>query len=231
MKKFSLSKYFIVGPENVSGKENGNIQKVVHEVLQAGFTFLQIRSKVASARELIECVRLASEEILKIKSSASLVINDRLDVALACRMQGIKLDGIHIGQEDVPANVCRKFLGEDAIVGLSAPTQNLLDYVEKNQQDYLRDVDYLGAGPLHETLTKSDCKRDENGKIILQSALELKRLKEISPLPVVVGGGVKLNDIELLKQLGVDGFFVISAITDSQNYFETAKNFVQAWDA
>lgn len=79
---------------------------------------------------------------------------------LAAREQGIAVDGVHVGQSDIPVEVCRKLLGPDAIVGLSARCEEMLEYVKTADMSL---VDYLGIGPLHETETKRDCGRAADG--------------------------------------------------------------------
>ncbi len=158
----------------------------------------------------------------------ALVVDDRLDVVLAARMQGIKVDGIHVGQSDIPVEVCRKLLGEEAIVGLSARTDELLDYVKTADTSC---IDYFGAGPLHETDTKPDCGRDSSGNIITRTFEELHELADVSPVPVVVGGGVKLKDIPELVGTGVDGFFVVSAVAGAENPEKAARGLAEAWKA
>lgn len=225
-KKLDISKYFVIGPENVSGQ---SVKEMVETVVKAGFTCIQIRSKVASASELISYVKDASDIIKQYNKSdkVALLVDDRLDVVLAAIELGIKVDGIHVGQSDIPFNICRKLLGEDYIVGLSARTHELFDYIDNVNVD---DIDYFGVGPLHETSTKPDCGLDKSGNIIIRSLEEIKRLKKISPLPIVVGGGVKLKDIKGLKSTGVDGFFVISAISLSDDPLKTASDLSNAWD-
>ena len=77
---------------------------------------------VGPARELIALCREAADVLRELGKSDEVVllVNDRLDVALAAREAGIKVDGIHVGQSDIPAGVCRKYLGDDAVIGLSA---------------------------------------------------------------------------------------------------------------
>ena len=210
--KFDISKYLILGRENT---KNRTVEEVVKSAVEAGFTFIQIRSKEESAVEMIEdCLKVS--DLLKKKGKSeqvSLVVNDRLD-------------GIHVGQTDIPVDICRKYLGKDSIIGLSAPTKDLISYVKSYN---VKDIDYFGAGPVHETATKPDCGRDETGKVITKPLEELAELAKISPVPVVVGGGVKLKDIKPLKQSGIDGFFVITAITDAQNPYTAAKELCDAW--
>lgn len=225
--KFKIDSYLIVGRENTNGRP---LVEVVRDAVNAGFTFLQLRSKVESAREMIEdCVNVSNllKEMGK-SNEVCVVVNDRLDIILAARELGAKIDGIHVGQKDIPVSVCRKYLGKDAVIGLSAPKRDLINYARNCDA---KDVDYFGAGPVHETKTKPDVEKDESGKQILKSIDELKELAQVSPVPVVVGGGVKLEDIKPIKETGVNGFFVISAVTNAENPYEAAKLLVDAWNS
>ena len=90
-------------------------------------------------------------------------------------------------------------------------------------------VDYLGVGPLHETPTKRDCGLAADGTIITKSIDDLRELAIASPVPIVVGGGVKVADIPLVAQTGVDGFFVVSAVCDASDPEAAARELVCAW--
>lgn len=223
-KKFDLSAYLVIGPENTEKP----VEEVVKAAVSAGFTFVQIRAKNSSAREIISILEKSAAVIdeLKKSSSVTLVVNDRLDIALAAIERGIKVDGIHVGQSDIPVDVCRKYLGDDAVIGLSARTENLIDYV-KNAD--VTDIDYFGAGPLHKTPTKLDCGLTSDGKFLTRSFDELSLLAEISPIPIVAGGGVKLADISKLAATKINGFFVVSAVAGADNPFDAAAELVNAW--
>lgn len=225
VKKVDISAYLVIGPENTKGRP---VAAIIQDAVEAGFTCIQIRSKVASARELIQLTRQAAEVIEEAGKSqqVALLVNDRLDVVLAARKQGIKVDGIHVGQSDIPVDVCREYLGENSIVGLSAPTDKLLEYIETED---VSQIDYFGVGPLHVTQTKPDCGIGEDGKVITRNFNEITKISELSSIPVVVGGGVKLADIPSLTQTGVDGFFVVSAVTETDNPKLEAANLVNAW--
>lgn len=225
--KLDISAYFVVGPENTKGRP---VAQMIKEVVEAGFTCVQIRSKIASARELIELTRQASNVIAEVGKSdeVALLVDDRLDVVLAARKQGIKVGGIHVGQSDIPVDVCREYLGNDAIIGLSARTHELFEYIKTAD---VSQIDYFGAGPLHETKTKPDCGLDLDGRVITRSFADLAELAKLSPIPVVVGGGVKLADIPQLAQTGVDGFFVVSAISEADDPKSAARKLVEAWGA
>jgi len=135
-----ISAYLVLGPENTLGRPVGD---VVAQALDAGFTCIQVRSKVASAREIIALTGDAAQAIAQAGKTGqvALLIDDRLDCVLAAREQGIAVDGVHVGQSDIPVEVCRKLLGPDAIVGLSARCEEMLEYVKTADMSL---VDYLG---------------------------------------------------------------------------------------
>lgn len=226
-KKLDISAYLVVGPENTKGMP---VATIIKDAIEAGFTCVQIRSKVASARELIELTRQASDVISEADRAdeVALLVDDRLDVILAARKQGIKVDGIHVGQADIPVEVCREYLGEDSIVGLSARTHELFEYIRTVD---ISQIDYFGAGPLHETITKPDCGLDRDGKVVTRSFADISKLAELSPIPVVVGGGVKLVDIPQLAQTGVDGFFVVTAVTEAEDPRVASTELVASWNS
>ena len=223
--KFDLSAYLVIGPENTNGRP---IARVIAEAVCAGFTFVQIRAKHTDAREIIDLTRAAADVIAAQEKSdtVTLVVNDRLDVVLAAREQGVKVDGVHVGQTDIPPDVCRKYLGADAIIGLSARTSELLDYVSHCDTSC---IDYFGAGPLHATPTKPEAGRTASGEIVTRSLEELTQLHHISPVPVVVGGGVKAADLPALKATGVEGFFVVSAVAGAMHPYAAAEELVRIW--
>lgn len=220
-----ISAYLVLGPENTLGRPVGD---VVAAAIDAGFTIVQVRSKVFGARDLMACAAEAARaiEAAGAQDRVPLLIDDRLDVALACRDAGIKVDGVHVGQSDVPVETCRKYLGEDAIVGLSAAAHEMRRYIETAD---MSQVDYLGVGPLHETATKPDCGLDDDGKIITRSLEELADLHRVSPKPIVVGGGVKAADLPGLAKTGVEGFFVVSAVCAADDPHAAAAELVAAW--
>lgn len=220
-----ISSYLVIGPENTCDRPVGD---VVAAALAAGFTCVQVRSKVCSARELMACADEAARAIERAGASekVALLIDDRLDVAFAAREAGVKVDGVHVGQSDVPVEACRKLLGPDAVVGLSARADEMLEYVKTADMSL---VDYLGVGPLHETPTKRDCGLATDGTIITKSIDDLRELAVASPVPIVVGGGVKVADIPLVAQTGVDGFFVVSAVCGASDPETAAHELVCAW--
>lgn len=220
-----ISAYLVLGPENTCGRPVG---AVVAQALEAGFTCIQVRSKEVGARELIDSTREAAQAIADAgkQDTVALLVDDRLDVVLAAREAGIKVDGVHVGQSDIPVEVCRKYLGEDSIVGLSAATREMIEYVRTTDVSC---VDYFGVGPLHDTQTKRDLVMDDSGSVITHTVADLKELARITPVPVVVGGGVKAADVPTIRQTGLHGFFVVSAVCAADDPYAAAKELVDAW--
>jgi len=223
-KNFDLKAYLVIGEENTGGKP---VESVVKDAVDAGFTMVQIRSKTLSAREIIEEIDKAAKAIAESENNATLVVNDRLDIYLAARDMGITIDGLHVGQTDIYPNIARKYMGNDAILGLSARSNELIDYVKSAD---ISDIDYFGAGPFHPTSTKPDAGRQKDGTIKTRTLAELSELVKISKIPIVVGGGVKVRDIKELKQTGVNGFFVVSAVAGADNPYNAALELVKEWD-
>ena len=224
-KKMDITSYLVIGPENTKGRP---VAGIIKDAVMAGFTCVQIRSKTANAKELISLTAQAAEIIASAgkTETVTLLVDDRLDVVLSALRQGVKVDGIHVGQSDIPVDVCREYLGNDLIIGVSARTDELADYLRSVDTSQ---IDYFGIGPLHETSTKSDCGRSSDGKIIIRSFNEIEYLVKLSPLPLVVGGGVKKSDLPQLAKTGVAGFFVVTAVTEADNPEESAKDLVNTW--
>jgi len=222
--RLDISAYLVIGQENCSRP----VEEVVRAAVSEGFTCVQIRSKVATAREMISTLEKSAAAIRELgkSDSVALLVDDRLDVVLAAREFGIKVDGVHVGQSDIPVEVCRKYLGENSIVGLSAKTEELIDYVKSAD---VSQIDYFGAGPLHETKTKLDAGKTSDGRIITHDFSEIAELVKVSPRPIVVGGGVKLKDIPALVATKVQGFFVVSAVAGADNPQLAARELVRAW--
>ena len=212
--RLDISAYLVIGPENCKCP----VEEIISAAVDEGFTCIQIRSKISSAREMISILKKSARAIENLgkSDSVALLVDDRLDVVLAAREAGIKVDGVHVGQKDIPVEVCRKFLGENSIVGLSANTAEQFFSANAAQ------IDYFGVGPLHATNTKSDA--DE-----ALGFEKISSLVKVSKLPIVVGGGVKLKDISALKATGANGFFVVSAVAGADNPRLAARALVNAW--
>jgi len=189
MNHFDLSLYLVT---DRSLALNRSLEYVVKEAAEGGVTMVQLREKDCSSKEFLN---LAIQLKRCLKSFAiPLIINDRLDIALAC-----DADGLHIGQNDIPYEIARRLLGKDKIIGLSV--ENIRDVIEANKLD----VDYIGISPVFSTPTKTDT----------AEALGLDGVREITKLsehPSVGIGGINLSNAHEVIAAGADGISVVSAI-------------------
>jgi len=181
------------------------------EALEGGVTLLQLREKEISSADFY---RLA----VKVKELAHayrvpLIINDRLDIALA-----IDADGLHIGQDDLPLAVARRLLGPDKILGYSVSTLEEARYGEENG------ADYLGAGPVYWTGSKSDI-----GETIGLTGLQ--QIKQAVAIPVVGIAGIGAANLPAVKSTGVDGVSLISAILGQADIAQAARSLIDLWNA
>ncbi|MDR1097877.1 MAG: thiamine phosphate synthase [Tannerella sp.] len=189
MKPFDLGLYLVTDRSLSLEKP---LERVVEEAVQGGVSIVQLREKNCSSREFYElAVRL--KKCLK-PYRVPLIINDRLDIALAC-----DAEGLHIGQSDIPYDIARKLLGKDKIIGLSV--ESIQDAHDANETD----VDYIGISPVFGTPTKTDT----------ASPLGLDGVRAISKISrhpnVAIGGINHTNAAEIIKS-GANGISVVSAI-------------------
>jgi len=187
------------------------LEDVVRQALNGGAACVQLREKDVSTRFFIE--EAQKIKALTVQFRVPLIINDRLDVALAAGA-----DGIHIGQEDMPYVTARKLTGPKAIIGLSVETW---DDVVKAQE---LDVNYLGVSPIFETPTKTDTK----GSWGLEG---LARIKSYSRHPLVAIGGLNVSNAEDAVMAGADCIAVVSAICSAPDPLRASQelnNTIQA---
>jgi len=169
-----------------------SLEAVVAEAVAGGVACVQLREKELPTRAFLE-LALALKALLG-PLGVPLIINDRVDVALACGAEGL-----HVGQEDLPCEVARRLLGPKAILGLSVETWE--DVVRAQDQD----VDYLGVSPVFATPTKTDTKAPWG--------LEgLARIRAYSRHPLVAIGGLHPGNVEAVVRAGAEGIAVVSAI-------------------
>ena len=174
MKKFDPSLYFITDSANYTEEE---FLYRVEQALQGGATLLQLREKEKSTREYI----------------VPLIIDDRVDVALA-----IDAEGVHVGASDMPVVTARKLMGDDKIVGATAKT------VPWAKEVYEQGADYLGVGAIYPTTTKV--------KTVLTSTDTLRDICNAVPIPTNAIGGLNKDNIDVLEGIHVAGICVVSAI-------------------
>ncbi len=168
------------------------LSDVVLQAVRGGAACVQLREKEVATRFFVEEARQI--KTLMAPFRVPLIINDRLDVALA-----VGADGVHVGQDDMPYEIARRLMGPRAIIGLSVETWEDVQHAEG------LDVDYLGASPIFATPTKTDTKEPWG--------LEgLARIRAFSRHPLVAIGGLNRSNAEAVVMAGADGVAVVSAI-------------------
>lgn len=222
---FDLGCYFVVGPQDCAGRD---VAQVVSAALAGGATFIQLRVKPGDAGDIVAMARRIADVIAAhgLAQRVAFVIDDRVDAAWQARREGIKVDGVHIGQSDLDPVAARRLLGPAAIVGLSAKT---LEQVKAANALPEGTIDYLGAGPVHLTATKPDCRLPGDSGDGTLDAAAIDALCAASRYPVTVGGGVKAADIPMLAGTQADGWFVVSAISAADDPAQATRELVEAW--
>ncbi|WP_104402485.1 thiamine phosphate synthase [Vibrio penaeicida] len=165
---------------------------VLTEAVKGGVTMVQVREKHGDVRAFIERA-LCAKSILT-GTGVPLIINDRVDVALA-----VDADGVHLGQSDMPVTLARKLLGEDKILGLSVESKSQLEEAK------MLPVDYLGISAIFSTPTKSDVKYEWGIEGLVHAVKE-------SPFPTVAIGGINESNLVDVVTTGVHGIALVSAI-------------------
>ena len=182
----------------------------IEEAIKGGTTVVQIREKTADTLDFYN-LALKVQEITK-KYDVPLIINDRVDVAMA-----IDADGVHVGQSDMPCDVTRKLIGADKILGVSAAT---IDEAKKAQKD---GADYIGTGAVFPTQTKDDAPKITKN--------ELKEIAESIDIPVVAIGGITLENAHELNDTGIAGFSVVSAIMSYDNPKKSSEELLNIFNS
>ncbi|OQY49757.1 MAG: thiamine-phosphate diphosphorylase [Desulfobacteraceae bacterium 4572_89] len=180
-----------------------SLETVVAKAVEAGISWVQLREKTADTRSFLTRA-LGLKAILR-PARVPLIINDRVDIALAA-----KADGVHIGQSDMPYTMARKILGPRAIIGLSVETWEDVTIA----QDL--DLDYIGVSPIFPTPTKTDTR----GSWGLSG---LAKIKDYSRHPLVAIGGLNHSNAEQIARAGADSMAVVSAICSAQDPYQATK--------
>lgn len=171
---------------------NCSHEEIVTCLLAGGARLIQLRDKEASAKELLEATRACLQ--LTRAAGATLILNDRVDVALAA-----DADGVHLGQDDLTVAEARELLGRNKIIGLSTHS------LEQFHQGLDTSADYLAIGPIYPTTTK------ENPDPVVGTDL-LRKARALTDKPIVAIGGITLARMSEVMLAGADCVAVISAL-------------------
>jgi len=182
---------------------NGNtLEQQVEQAIKGGATLIQLREKELSYDAFLE----QAIQLKKVtdKYHIPLIINDNVDIAKA-----VDADGVHVGQKDMEAGAVRQKLGENKIIGVSVQT------IEQALLAQKQSADYLGVGAVFSTSTKLDASE--------VSFETLQKICQAVSIPVVAIGGISTQNILQLKNSGIDGVAVVSAIFAQKDITQATK--------
>lgn len=191
------------------------LEQAVEQAILGGVTLVQLREKAIASKAFYE--RALRIKAICHRYNVPLLINDRVDIALA-----VEADGVHIGQSDLPCGVVRQILGKDKIIGVSART------AQQAIQAQADGADYLGVGAMFATSTKQDAKT--------VSVETLNDIRESVSIPIVAIGGINHTTLPALQQAlqaadtSIDGVAVVSAILGQKDVklaSEQLKNMIK----
>lgn len=192
------------------------VAETVRQAVQGGVTTVQLRDKHRTAAEQLRELELLAEAI---DGRADLVVNDRLDVAVAARERGLPVAGVHLGQGDDAVTRARAELGPDAIVGLTANTRAHREAVALMEPGT---IDYLGVGVIRPTETKPDHPEP-------LGVAGFREFAAHTALPCVAIGGVQFADVAPLREAGAAGIALVSALCAAPDPEAAAHMFLSEW--
>lgn len=204
MKAFDSSLYFITDSTGFSEEE---FLLRTEAALKGGVTLVQLREKDKTTREYLALAEKVHS--LTRRYGIPLIIDDRLDVAMA-----VDAEGVHLGQSDMPVDIARRIFGGEKIIGATAKT------VEQASIAYKSGADYLGVGAIYPTTTKV--------KTVLTSTETLDEICKAVPIPVNAIGGLNKDNIDVLKGIDIAGICVVSAIMKAENPQKAAAELKEA---
>ena len=168
----------------------------IEEAIKGGVGIVQLREKNISTKDFYEKA-LKVKEICK-NYGALFIINDRLDIA-----QAVGADGVHLGQSDMPIEKARKILKDKFLIGATARN------IEEAKRAELLGADYIGSGAIFGTSTKDNAKKLEME--------ELKKIVASVKIPVFAIGGININNVGILKNIGLQGICAVSGILSEKD--------------
>jgi thiamine-phosphate pyrophosphorylase len=181
--------------------------------IEGGADALQLRDKEMGGREMYDLCMRIKELLEKNGAGCTFLVNDRVDVAMAAHA-----DGVHLGQEDLPATSARPLIAGDMVMGISATTP------EEAQRAQAEGADYLGVGPVFPTPSKPDAVPP----IGIGGLVEIREAVEV---PIVAIGGIDEENAREVFEAGADSIAVISAVSGAEDMLEAVRGLRRAVDA
>lgn len=207
MKKIDYSLYLVTDRNLSRGRST---LEIVRGAVAGGVTCVQLREKSSGTLEFIQ-EALAIRDFLD-DQGVPLIINDRLDVAMA-----VAADGVHLGQSDMPLKMARKIVGADMLIGISA--ESLEDAIEADEGG----ADYIGVSPIYDTPTKTDTAPS-------LGLSGLQAIRKAVGIPLVGIGGLNIENAASVIDSGADGIAVVSAIVSAEDPQSAARQLRAAID-
>lgn len=204
MKEINTRLYFIT---DSTGFEETEFLSRVESALKGGATILQLREKDKTTREYIDIAQKV--HAVAEKYGVPLIIDDRIDVAIAAGAEGV-----HLGQSDMPVDIAREILGEDFIIGATAKT------VPQALEAYNQGADYLGVGAIYPTMTKV--------KTVLTPVETLQEICKAVPIPVNAIGGLNKDNISVLSDTDIAGICIVSAIMKAESPYNATIDLINS---
>ena len=204
-KAVDYSLYLIADADFASGKD---LVPLIEAAVRGGVTVVQLRAKGFPFHDFLELARRTAASLDK--RHIPLIINDQVDVALACGAAGV-----HLGQDDMPPAIVRKVLSKGTVIGVSVNTP--AEAIEAERQG----ADYVGAGPVFRTATKAT-------DLTVLGPEGIRRIKAGLHIPVVAVGGITVENARAVREAGADGIAVVSAILGGPDPQKAARELKRA---
>lgn len=193
------------------------VAETVGQAVEGGVTCVQVRAKDSSTAEFLALVVEVADAV---GDRVPVIVDDRVDIYLAARLQGAAVHGVHVGQSDLPVESVRAIVGHDAIVGWSA---NTVEHLEAAGGLPPGTVDYLGVGVIRATTTKPD-------HPIPLGIEGFERLRRLTAVPCVAIGGIHEGDLAGLRKAGAAGAAVVSVLCAAEDPRAAAVSLRREWD-
>ena len=185
--------YLVTDEKSCKGKD---FYSCIEEAIESGVKIVQLREKNISTKDFYEKA-LKVKEICK-NYGVLFIVNDRLDIA-----QAVGADGVHLGQSDMPIEKAREILKDKFLIGTTARN------IEEAKKAELLGADYIGSGAIFGTSTKDNAKKLE--------MTELKKIVNSVKIPVFAIGGININNVWMLKNIGLQGVCSVSGILSEKD--------------
>ena len=195
--------YLVTDEKSCKGKD---FYSCIEEAIESGVKIVQLREKNLSSKDFYEKA-LKVKEICK-NYEVLFIINDRLDIA-----QAVEADGVHLGQSDMPIEKAREILKDKFLIGATARN------IEEAKKAELLGADYIGSGAIFGTSTKDNAKKLEME--------DLKKIVNSVKIPVFAIGGININNVWILKNIGLQGICSVSGILSEKDCKKAVENILK----